>query len=1274
MLIENIKHPLLDDFLNRITGYGDTYFNVEASSRLNDFIYYISSLVSDDGNDFAFYPLRQGQNIGKGNQAFGIGYMASGAPVNFPNLLQWSESGVVLGPKTTDSRSRVGIINFSGNIKDNKFQFRNNDTSIFYFLKHNRPVYENTLYRKGEVCPYFWFDDSLDNFGVIAPEFSTSDYRSIGTTYIYDEIFGGDKKGYQIDFSAAETAKYNVFLPPTGQAEYGSGIADVKPPPVSFYEIDNNENKFACINAVIKDNNSYLLRSFFGRDYRVLSGNFAPPYRNIRVVDPKTSEVYIDHFFPRRMVIGAGVGNTSISGHDIDGLDHICAGILILRGDFNHKAKDIAENMAEALGIKIRSSQSQPTTGLIGNILKDNSACTPSVKSINYYDSTKPIEYQTYSDYLDFYNFAAAMTGIQYINFGKWVYVEPNLITGELRSPDVPKVVRLTPEIYAINVLNGVSGLVLPPFGNYYNGGAIGFVSGYRIYDERTTSYFFTRFTEQTISGGSGFYLLNNNGEPTGIKNFPPIRQSYNLEITGYVSGIKNVLGAFVPFESGSNLYSSGYFINNTIDKYPKIKTYPEYINGYVSGLLLENGTFSGFDGIDSSSGYFYGENQFEFLPQKVIDANPVTGFLIGLKSGEYFSGFYQNNPIDGLYSGVFANNDFSNLAETDPIVELYFPTGSGLFSGFTGMYGFDERIGFGYTGFFNPALDVNGEIILDENDNPIIVSFNGSSGFIDLGPGPIMNPGTRIVSVTGIIGFRNYLNFSGEFDEFNDINYPTIEYGYEYSGFFVSPTGFLGSEIDPVTMERKNIGSGVLTGLIGYINTFEYVNLTGFDDESYFPIGGTYSGFFPQSSGFSGLSGPYGTGIMTGLIGSKYILTEYGTFSGFSGFSEFSASFLNEININMNFPAGSGFSGAYYENTGIGVMSGLITTGKSPLLFGDPIHFIPIVFSINYSGNSINFYTGDFVFTGVIPSVTGITYLSGFQFTYAVNSGTMITGNFLTGVPSVLAISYYDATESYINDFDFEARDYVLRLEAYEGEQLESGVRIEINKFISGLKADNIWNKINDGFLMAGPRTHSGILIPLKNGGKTGINYNFTSSDYSRKSGLLGDGSSKYIDTQHNANFETTGSQHIATYITKTGSSISQYYFGAGIQSQTGSSAIYASGSSALFLKSRASGIDSYQYLSPRTGFMCISRYNTGVWVARNDIFETPFIYVENGSQNSNIYLFANNNANLGAGTPESYSDARIAFYSVGTNLDLMSLYRSRITGYLSGIHKYIF
>jgi hypothetical protein len=321
---------------------------------------------------------------------------------------------------------------------------------------------------------------------------------------------------------------------------------------------------------------------------------------------------------------------------------------------------------------------------------------------------------------------------------------------------------------------------------------------------------------------------------------------------------------------------------------------------------------------------------------------------------------------------------------------------------------------------------------------------------------------------MTGIIGSKNIINFTGIFDGFENTEISNLIYGYEYSGFFVNSSGFSGSALDPLTLIPNDYGVGIFTGFIGSINNFEYVNLTGFSNEPEFSAGGSFTGFFVLNSGFSGINGAVsGTGIQTGFIGSKYYLEESGIYSGFSGFSQFTQAFLNGIDINFNFANGSGFSGLYDQNTGIGVISGLITTGKSPLLFGDPLHFVPAILAIEYGGNNVPFITGDFIFTGIIPQITGLTYFSGIFWTSAVQTGTFVTGDALvTGVhPEIFGLTYFTNTgeDGILSGFDSSSIDYLSRLEAYEGQRLESGVRIEINKFISGLKTDNIWNRINE-------------------------------------------------------------------------------------------------------------------------------------------------------------------------------------------------------------------
>jgi hypothetical protein len=69
----------------------------------------------------------------------------------------------------------------------------------------------------------------------------------------------------------------------------------------------------------------------------------------------------------------------------------------------------------------------------------------------------------------------------------------------------------------------------------------------------------------------------------------------------------------------------------------------------------------------------------------------------------------------------------------------------------------------------------------------------------------------------------------------------------------------------------------------------------------------------------------------------------------------------------------------------------------------------------------------------------------------------------------------------------------------------LEIGVQSAYNDFVVGCKADGIWDAIKASCILAGARTLSGSLTPLKGAAPT--NFNFVSGDYNRKTGLVGNG-----------------------------------------------------------------------------------------------------------------------------------------------------------------------
>jgi hypothetical protein len=76
------------------------------------------------------------------------------------------------------------------------------------------------------------------------------------------------------------------------------------------------------------------------------------------------------------------------------------------------------------------------------------------------------------------------------------------------------------------------------------------------------------------------------------------------------------------------------------------------------------------------------------------------------------------------------------------------------------------------------------------------------------------------------------------------------------------------------------------------------------------------------------------------------------------------------------------------------------------------------------------------------------------------------------------------------------------------------------------------------------GARTLSGALTPLA--GSTPINTNFVSGDYNRKTGLVGNGSTKYLDANRNTNLDGQDDCHIALYASTANTGL-RWYAGAG-------------------------------------------------------------------------------------------------------------------------------
>jgi hypothetical protein len=239
----------------------------------------------------------------------------------------------------------------------------------------------------------------------------------------------------------------------------------------------------------------------------------------------------------------------------------------------------------------------------------------------------------------------------------------------------------------------------------------------------------------------------------------------------------------------------------------------------------------------------------------------------------------------------------------------------------------------------------------------------------------------------------------------------------------------------------------------------------------------------------------------------------------------------------------------------------------------------------------------------------------------------------------------------------DSDANTYLRAVETADGQPLEPAVAWAVNNFIVGCKADGIWTAIKASCILAGARTLSGALVPLV--GTAPTNFNFVSGDYNRKTGLVGNGSTKYLNSNRNNNADPQDNAHLAVYLTNaTSTSAARGYLGAGA-ANTGSTQITSSGSSpfSLELRCRASAAAT-QGTASSTGFIGMSRTASSSFNSRVNSIPQVNSVSSQTPYNGNVFVFARENS----GSAGAFSDGRFAFYSIGESLDL-ALLDARVT-----------
>jgi hypothetical protein len=239
---------------------------------------------------------------------------------------------------------------------------------------------------------------------------------------------------------------------------------------------------------------------------------------------------------------------------------------------------------------------------------------------------------------------------------------------------------------------------------------------------------------------------------------------------------------------------------------------------------------------------------------------------------------------------------------------------------------------------------------------------------------------------------------------------------------------------------------------------------------------------------------------------------------------------------------------------------------------------------------------------------------------------------------------------------YDEDAGNYIQAVETADAQALEPATRKAINNFVIGCKQDGIWTAIKASCILAGARTLAGALVPLVGAAPTNNGFIGIGTDYVRKTGLVGNGSTKYLDSNRNNNTDPRDSNHNSIFISTAGTGI-EIYAGAGLTSaESGANNLgrTTSPSINMFFRNRFSTAIQFGN-ADATGFAGTSRSSSANFLARVGGQASTATVGSQSPYNGNWCVFA--------GTGGSYkSNARLAFYSIGESLDL-ALLDTRVT-----------
>ena len=231
------------------------------------------------------------------------------------------------------------------------------------------------------------------------------------------------------------------------------------------------------------------------------------------------------------------------------------------------------------------------------------------------------------------------------------------------------------------------------------------------------------------------------------------------------------------------------------------------------------------------------------------------------------------------------------------------------------------------------------------------------------------------------------------------------------------------------------------------------------------------------------------------------------------------------------------------------------------------------------------------------------------------------------------------------------EAVSYVAAVEAADNQELEFGVARAINDFVTGCKQDKIWDAIKACCILAGARTTNGALVPLVGTAPTPNNFDLVGdTDYDRKTGLKGDGSTKYLDSNRNNNADPQNDRHVACYRSRAQNGNQAYIAARSGGNVIGATYLWTIGATPQFTcvpntdTHTSNGSDTIGVAT----FHGVSRANSTTTTGRISGVDYSFSSTSATPISNNLSIFCGSNGS----SQEFFTDARLSFYSIGESL----------------------